>query len=204
MLIKFLKNFFKRPVIIEENVEVIKKLTRKEMIDSIDFVKFNLPKVDYNNKDESIFLLDDIELSELLYRADFDLIKDVYNLNIEENYNLILSLGPACGYSAIKYIRNSDIKITHAILDLTLGHIEIMDNGAFIEIDGVDIAIELYKHNPDVKVLFSTAHSLDNRNNTVKYYFTKFKENTGKSLENHYLNKNGNRKEVIYKLLKDS
>lgn len=36
------------------------------MIDSIDFVKFNLPKLDYNNKDESIFLLDDIELSELL------------------------------------------------------------------------------------------------------------------------------------------
>ena len=198
MLIDFFKKFFSKPV----SPELPVKLSRKEIIDSIDYGKFQSPEFINNKKQETLLLVDDIEISEFLYKADFDGILSVYKLNVMKEYNYIKALGPECGYSAINFIRNSDILITHAILDLTLGHIEIVSDGTYIEVDGVDIAIELYKHNPDVKILFSTAHSLDNKNSTVKYYFHKLQEATGKSLLDLYLNKNGNRKDSLYKLLK--
>ena len=197
MLMKLFKKFFSKPV----PPELPAKLNRKEIIDSIDYSKFK--SLEYvNTKQKTLLLVDDIEISEFLYKADFDGLLSMYKLDVMKEYNYVKALGPVCGYSAINFIRTSEVLITHAILDLTLGHIEIVSDGTYIEVDGVDIAIELYKHNPDVKILFSTAHSLDNKNSTVKYYFNKLQEATGRSLLDLYLNKNGDRKDSLYNLLK--
>lgn len=197
MLMKLFKKFFSKPVPLELPV----KLNRKEIIDSIDYTKFK--SLEYVNKTQkTLLLVDDIEISEFLYKADFDGLLSMYKLDVMNEYNYVKALGPVCGYSAINFIRTSEVLITHAILDLTLGHIEIVSDGTYIEVDGVDIAIELYRHNPDVKILFSTAHSLDNKNSTVKYYFNKLQEATGRSLLDLYLNKNGDRKDSLYNLLK--
>ena len=197
MLMKLIKKFFSKPVPPELPV----KLNRKEIIDSIDYNKFK--SLEYvNTKQKTLLLVDDIEISEFLYKADFDGLLSMYKLDVMNEYNYVKALGPVCGYSAINFIRTSEVLITHAILDLTLGHIEIVSDGTYIEVDGVDIAIELYRHNPDVKILFSTAHSLDNKNSTVKYYFNKLQEATGRSLLDLYLNKNGDRKDSLYNLLK--
>lgn len=197
MLMKLIKKFFSKPVPLELPV----KLNRKEIIDSIDYTKFK--SLEYVNKTQkTLLLVDDIEISEFLYKADFDGLLSMYKLDVMNEYNYVKALGPVCGYSAINFIRTSEVLITHAILDLTLGHIEIVSDGTYIEVDGVDIAIELYRHNPDVKILFSTAHSLDNKNSTVKYYFNKLQEATGRSLLDLYLNKNGDRKDSLYNLLK--
>lgn len=197
MLMKLIKKFFSKPVPLELPV----KLNRKEIIDSIDYNKFK--SLEYVNKTQkTLLLVDDIEISEFLYKADFDGLLSMYKLDVMNEYNYVKALGPVCGYSAINFIRTSEVLITHAILDLTLGHIEIVSDGTYIEVDGVDIAIELYRHNPDVKILFSTAHSLDNKNSTVKYYFNKLQEATGRSLLDLYLNKNGDRKDSLYNLLK--
>ena len=197
MLMKLFKKFFSKPVPMELPV----KLNRKEIIDSIDYSKFKSLEYD-NTKQKTLLLVDDIEISEFLYKADFDGLLSMYKLDVMKEYNYVKALGPVCGYSAINFIRTSEVLITHAILDLTLGHIEIVSDGTYIEVDGVDIAIELYRHNPDVKILFSTAHSLDNKNSTVKYYFNKLQEATGRSLLDLYLNKNGDRKDSLYNLLK--
>lgn len=197
MLMKLFKKFFSKPV----PPELPAKLNRKEIIDSIDYTKFKSLEYD-NTKQKTLLLVDDIEISEFLYKADFDGLLSMYKLDVMKEYNYVKALGPVCGYSAINFIRTSEVLITHAILDLTLGHIEIVSDGTYIEVDGVDIAIELYKHNPDVKILFSTAHSLDNKNSTVKYYFNKLQEATGRSLLDLYLNKNGDRKDSLYNLLK--
>lgn len=197
MLMKLFKKFFSKPVPPELPV----KLNRKEIIDSIDYTKFK--SLEYvNTKQKTLLLVDDIEISEFLYKADFDGLLSMYKLDVMNEYNYVKALGPVCGYSAINFIRTSEVLITHAILDLTLGHIEIVSDGTYIEVDGVDIAIELYRHNPDVKILFSTAHSLDNKNSTVNYYFNKLQEATGRSLLDLYLNKNGDRKDSLYNLLK--
>lgn len=195
-MLKYIKEFFKKPVPVPDYV----RPSRQELINNLDYNKFDLPTSIDRSKDKTLLLVDDVELSALLYKADFDGIRDVYGLDIENEYNEIKSLGQVCGYSSIKYIKTTDIKITHAILDLTLGHIEMVD-GVYLEVDGVDVAIELYKHNPDIKILFSTAHSLDNKNATVKYYFNKLKEFNGHCLLDFYLNKNTDRKEKIYELL---
>jgi len=175
--------------------------TRKEIIDSLDYDKYNAPEITCGTPGTNIFILDDIPDSLTLYDIDFSTIKRQYKKNVCNDFQVINCVGSTAGFKAHKFIAIEKNKIDYAILDITLGYLVRLDNGEYIEFDGIDIAIDILGVNPDAKIRFSTAHTLNKRNPTMEYYHNKFTKLTGKKLQNYYFNKNDNRAEKIYQFL---
>ena len=153
------------------------------------------------DKNITILILDDIPESITLYNSDFLRIGKRYNKNILEDLKIVYTIGRPAGYIAYKYIIEYPNTINYAILDITLGYIIKLEDGEYIELDGIDIAIYLLRHNTNIKFLFSTAHTLNRRNPTMEYYFKKFESETGLNIEDYYLNKNSDRAEKIYNMI---
>lgn len=174
---------------------------RIDIINSIDYEEYDELVTVNENNDKVLFILDDIPDSLTLYKIDFNNIKRRYGLDIENDFAIVRCVGATAGFKAHKHIVVNNNKIDYAILDITLGYIKKLNNGEYLEFDGVDIAIDILNANPDAKILFSTAHTLNKRNPTMQYYFGKFERLTGKKIEEFYLHKNSNRVEPIKNML---
>jgi hypothetical protein len=185
-----------------EVVDTPSKHDREYYISRITYDGINKPDIVCGeNNDLSLLILDDIEMAYSLYKIDFSRIKSKHEVEVCDKVKVINALGTKAGVVAYKYIAIDGNKIDYAILDLTLGYVIKLSKGDYIELDGVDIAIAILKGNPDAKIIFSTVHTLNKTNPTVKYYHDKFREETGLELEDYYLNKNGSRTEVLYELI---
>lgn len=192
----------------EEDNEYLEEInTRLSLLNKIEFK--NLPSPEFgtndpyfdvmNNKPDidkkNILLVDDVRDISLIYKRAFRLITNYKckypdikeDLNIYKDFNVYSVFEPQCGAIAFNFLKNN--KIDFAILDLTLGYLTITDNG-YINIDGVDLAIEIWRRYPQCHILFSTVHTLNKKNNTIYNYCKKFEAMTGKCLENYYLEKN--------------
>lgn len=175
---------------------------RIKILSDIDYSPYTVPDIAGNeNSENEILILDDIPLMKSLYTMDFKKVNRQYNKNIEEDFKLVYFISPDCGYRAYKYITDNYNKIKFAILDITLGYVIKNKHGQPIEIDGVDIAIYLLKLNPDIKLKFMSAHTLNRYNYSMIYYFDKFEINTNLNIEKHYIFKNGDRVKELYNLL---
>lgn len=149
----------------------------------------------------TLLIVDDCDINSL-YGADFQMIKVGKNIDIYKLFNIYQATGCSCGVEAVKFINNN--KIDYAILDLTLGNFCKLNTGSskFIEIDGVDLGIAIKNKNPDVKMIFSTAHIFNTRYPEFQEYIDKFESNTTGKFITHYLNKlNDDRTEEFCKFL---
>lgn len=193
---KFLKSLFrKEPHNEEEIIETVKDLfpNREEIISNIDLE--DTPEVKpYTKKEPSsklknLLLLDDYVAIESIYKINLDNIKTQKNKNPYKDFNVFGCFGEISGRKALKLI--SKYKIDYAILDLTLSEsVYYNKENVTIYLDGVDIASELYKRNPDVKIMFLTAHNLNLRYDYFQNYSEKFnKVSGGKNIVDHYINK---------------
>lgn len=204
-IIKFFQIFFKKKDENEQGVvcelENGPSRPRGVIIDSIDYDEYEEPEIINHDGEKTLFILDDIPDSLTLYRIDFSNIKRRFKKNVDKDFKIVKCVGATAGFKAHKFINVEHNKIDYAILDITLGYIKKLNNGEYLEFDGVDIAIDILEDNPDAKILFSTAHTLNKRNPTMKYYFEKFENNTGKKIEDHYLHKNSERVTPIKGLL---
>lgn len=168
----------------------------------IDYSKYD--DVDTLNSDTKaetvLFIMDDIIDSLTLYNIDLDRVDRNFDKNTRADYKIVTAMGRTAGFKARKYIYSGG-RVDYGILDITLGYVIKLENGEHLEIDGIDIAIDLIEHNPNIKFVFSTAHTLNRRNPDMKYYFNKFELATGRNIEDHYMNKNSSRYKTIHTLL---
>jgi len=184
------------------NKELDKLLTDiQDGVESIDYDKYGNPGISRVENGKTILILDDIQNMWYLYGEDFKDIKRVYDKDVNEDFNIITCLGPKAGFIAHKFIHENYEHVDYAILDITLGYGVKLTNGDYVEYDGIDVFLELYKRNPDLKFIFCTAHTLNKKNPTVGFFFKKFEDATGLNFSNYYLNKNSERYKRIYELL---
>ena len=140
-----LKRIFRKDIeneIKEEVKEKVVKYSTLEKIKNIDLSKIPEPIIIDNGSDKTLLIVDDLEESMILYKSDFNKIKNRYNLDINE-YNIVKCLGPNAGFIAVKYLLNNNP--TASILDITLGSSMLDKTSKYVEIDGVDITILLIK-----------------------------------------------------------
>lgn len=169
-----------------------------EDLDNLDLSVFKEPST-YGIGDKKLLLLDDVGMMYNLYKITFGRINRMYNVDIENNFNIVASIGKLSGYMAYKYILNN--KIDYALLDITLGDLVRNKLNNSVEIDGIDIAIKLLELNPDIKFKFISAHTLNKRNYTMVEYFNKFESVTNLEISKHYIYKNGDMCKDIYSFL---
>lgn len=201
--------FFSKPKEVptkkDEDSEYIKEMNNQlEMLNQYDFKNINLPKLGtsdsfFGNKNikndnlKNILIVDDLEDIDVLYLRAFKAIKvtnDKKNKerNVYKDFNVYSTFENNCGAIAFNFIKNN--RIDYAILDITLGYLTNLDNGKYVTIDGIDLAVEIWKRYPTCHVVFSTVHTCNQKNPTINKYFKKFNILTGKNLEDYYIEKN--------------
>lgn len=187
---------------LEEDIDTDYADEYNNLNNSVDkFSKLNLSNVGEvkffsGSGDKNILLMDDVPDTAILYLIAFKNMKKLYQYDVDTQYKIYGALGPNAGLIAYKYILENKVDV--AILDITIGQITRNTDDEIVDIDGIDIAIEIWKYNPNAKILFLTAHTLNKNNSILKEYYDKFEKLTGRKIENHYLNKNDdNRTEII-------
>ena len=175
--------------------------SRMDLINMVNYDEYEDIEFVDNGK-PILLIMDDMKLSKRIYEAEFTKIKNNYNKDVREEFNIVWALGSDTGYETIKFIKKH--KVDYAILDITLGSPIKLSNGDYIEIDGIDVSACFKKYCPDGKFIFSTAHTLNFESPTTSYYRTKMIELTGVDLlkSEEYLSfKNSNQLDDIYRLL---
>jgi len=180
--------------------------SREDMVGDIDYTAYPDVAITNPTGKRKLFILDDIPETQILYASDFDIIEKKHNKNIRKDFKIVKALGRTAGFTAHKYLVIEDhAKIDFAMLDLTLGYVIPVGEGEFIEFDGIDVAIDILEKNPDAKIIFLTAHTIDIKNSAVvpviKMYSEKYFEYTGLDLLKQCVPKDGDRVSAVIELL---
>lgn len=190
------------------NTESVEK-SIEEMLLDYDFSTVSEPKICGNlDSKETLIIVDDIELSEMLYDSDFNYIKIISKeenneLDITKKYKIVLCLGNECSLKAYKYIHLDKNPISKAILDISLGEAYKLSDGNYVEINGIDLANFIWLNNTDSDIRLLTAHTMDENNKTINNFINQFKEYTNKDIMEFVINKNNNnRTERLYEFLR--
>lgn len=177
------------------------EVSRMDLINMVNYDAYS--DLDFkDNSKPTLLIMDDMRLSKRIYEAEFNKIKNKYNKDPREEFNIVWALGPNAGYETIKFIKKHNVD--YSILDITLGNPIKLSDGRYIEIDGIDVAACINKYCSNSKYIFSTAHTFNFDSPTTLYYREKMIELTGVDLLKckEYLSfKNSNQVEDIYKLL---
>lgn len=182
---------------VEEKNKPAEGNTLLELLDTLEISQYGKPNIVSDVDKPTLLLLDDLEITKMLYQTDIAEIKHVYNKVLEEDFKIVECIYPTAGPVAYDYIKNN--KVDFAIFDITLGHI-LNINDRLVELDGIDMAYALLKHNPNAKFLLCTAHTVNN-NHIINTYKEKIKRVLNIDFEDVYLNKNSDRFKHIYNLL---
>lgn len=185
----------------EISTEDPSKILSSEILSEYDFDGIARPEVIDKGKEKTILVVDDVIYTNILYQSDFKKIKEKYNKDIEEDFNIVKCLGSTAGYSAYRYTIVEGHKVDIAIIDITLGYRVNIANKYYVEIDGIDLAYHLVQKYPDIKFIMCTAHTLNLNNSVVKRYYNKMGIYLNYNLEDKYLNKNDDRVEKLYELI---
>jgi len=172
-----------------------------------------IPKVTKFSNDplkKNILIMDDFEGMAILIK---DELQRVQCCDVSKMFNIILSTGSFAAFTVKDFIKNEDVKIDVALLDITLGG--VIEG---LEYDGVDVAIMLKESNPDCVIRFVTGHTLNRHNPEIFKFIQKF-ENFFKvkidemvtqthngiqqTVYKHVINKNGNRVEALGSTLQE-
>lgn len=180
-----------------------------EVLSEYDFSSIKEPEISGNTEsDEVLLIVDDIEISKILYESDFNNIKTNSEktnkpLNVYERYKIVHCLGYGCSLSAYKYICIDKNPLSKCILDITLGESFKTDKGEYIELNGIDLANCIWSIDPNVGIKFLTAHTMDTSNKTVKKYMDLFNIYTKMNIMDYTINKNStNRTNKLYEFLR--
>lgn len=198
------------------NKETKVEVTEEEAIDSIpnevllmevDYSKVPEPEIINPKAEKSVLIVDDQDIVSILYKNDINRIKDELGADINSDFKVIKCLDKDSGLTAFKIICMDNVKIDFALLDLTLGCMaKVKISGdkelyRYAEVDGADLGIYIKERNPDAKILFVTAHTMNKDNAIVAKYANKLKEH-GLDLFSIYLSKNSlSRHESIHDLI---
>lgn len=202
----FSRLFSRTSKITEEEVnETIKMYTVTELINQVDYEKYPDPEILNPDGDITVLYMDDLQEFMEVNMMDLETIQERY-LETEEEKALFKRLkfvkctGLYAGQIAIKYLLKN--KVDKALLDLTLGKEPIeFPNGQILDINGTDVAIELYKHYKDVQIGICTSHTLNKNNPQYHEYMSNFEKYTGEDIMDHYIPRIIKRTENVKQLL---
>lgn len=200
--------FKKEKVVLREKkdveLELINEMSSQlELLNNHDFKDINLPRLGTTDpfftiktsktKLKNVLIVDDLEDIAVLYLRAFKAIKVTSTnkgkeRNVYNDFNVYSTFESNCGAVAFNFITKNQIDF--AILDITLGYLTNLDNGKYVTIDGIDLAVEIWRRYPECKIVFSTVHTCNQKNPTINKYFTKFNVLTNKNLEDYYIEKN--------------
>lgn len=189
---------------LEKTVKNIKEnntVKKQEVITQIDYSIYPDENYydGYDPSKKTILLVDDLTATKILYEIGFSEIKRVYKVDVIKDYNIVMLFGKNVGFTAMKFIQK-DVKIDFAILDITIDTLAKFGDD-FVELDGVDLAIELHKKDKSTKIMFSSAHTMNPRNLTVLEFIEKFKKYFKDDMYKHTVDKSVDRHEAIYSFL---
>ncbi len=158
--------------------EIFPKIDRNKMFDELDLGKYPQPELldTYKEGKPSVLIVDDVADIKLIYIEDLEKLKVTTGVNIREELNIYFAMGRDSGFIAYKFLEEGT-NVEYGLLDITMESTTKFDSGDLLDIDGVDIAVSMKKHNPNAKFLFVTAHSLKKGNKLMGYYIQKIEEN---------------------------
>ena len=172
-----------------EETVAVEEIPNEILLQEVDYSTIPEADIVNPNGEKSILIVDDQDIISVLYRNDFRKIEHEFHKNIENDFKVIRCLDKDSGLRAFKLVYIDKVKINYALLDLTLGCMAKLPNNQYAEVDGADLGIYIKKFNPDAKILFVTAHTMNIDNYVVAKYADKLKKH-GLDLLSLYLSKN--------------
>lgn len=151
----------------------MESLPSEILLNEMDFSSYGNPIVSNPDNPTSILIVDDYDLTNVLFSNDFKAMDAEFNHNPENDFKIYRCLNKDAGYQAWNLIAKHKTKIDYALLDLTLGLVVKLPNGDFVDIDGVELACKILEVNPDAKILFVSAHTNNKENYILKKYSSK-------------------------------
>lgn len=192
---KFIKDEIKKPT--QEDFYKNEHFKIADKLNSINLDSVTEPYIaieddvlgnrEHDPSKKNVLIVDDTTDVSFIYQRYLNIIKRRTIKNPYMDFNIVSSIGNNCGLIAFKFLK--DKPIDSAILDLTLGYLVRTGDSDYIVLDGVDIAIEIWKRYPTAKIIFWTANALNKTNMALNTYSKKFKYVTGKKLEDYYVSK---------------
>lgn len=143
------------------------------LLNELDFSSYGLPIITNEDKPTNLLIVDDYDLTNVLFSNDFKAMTSEFNHNPNDDFKIYRCLNKNAGYQAWHLVSKLKTKIDYALLDLTLGLVVKLPNGEFIDIDGAELACKILEVNPEAKILFVSAHTNNKENYILKKYSSK-------------------------------
>ena len=172
------------------NIKISSSLPDKNDINSqINWIISNGWTDNYDLSKKTLLIMDDREAITASVMDDlYSLEARNINFNLSD-YNIVNVYSKMAGFHVIDILENAPlIEIHFAILDIILGGKKIVD-GKRKMIDGVDVAIEIWKKFDSTEILFFSGCIIDSDTKDIFNFKNKFKEFTGDSIEDYILSK---------------
>jgi hypothetical protein len=208
-MFKRIINFFSRSKGIQKKFEYqdenLDFLKSKEATFRSTYDSPTLPD-DFDFNKNTILLLDDNAGVLSFLKDDIITISTNFEGFDVENYNILAVGSKYAGFMLIDLLKEYELHIEFAILDITLGGTVLSDNGS-ITLDGVDVYTILKEYSENLKYRFFTGNHLNMYEKRSKSIVNKFKESSGEDIRDKIILKGQNniseRLEEINKLLQE-
>lgn len=154
----------------------------------------------YDPEKKSLLIMDDREA------IISSIMDDLYSLDDQEadfnisRYNIIKIHSKMAGFKVMDILDHAPlIEFNYALLDIILGGKKVIE-GKRKMVDGVDVAIEIWKNFETTDILFFSGCIIESDSKDIFNFKDKFEEFTGDSIENYILPKDSSFEDELEKL----